>query len=236
MIGERRAQLLLPVGLAGACAVLGWGLYAQVSAPIGQAEAKPEAAAAPLVQPLPPAVDFTLAELAAYHETLARPLFSAQRRPDAATPAPAASPQAIDLILRGVILNGEARIALFISAKDSTQVQLKQGESYRDWTLTEVAATEATFQRGAERQKIAILYDEPPPRPAAAPRAQTPDPRGAATRPSAAPAVQPQPPRQGQNTNAAPPQAQDAAGRAALRQRLQQQLPEAAGEAEAVRP
>ena len=235
MIGERRAQLWLPVGLAGACALLGWGLYAQVSAPIGRAEAKPESAAAVRVQPLPEAVEFTLAKLAAYHETLERPLFSPQRRPDAAALAPVAASQAIDLILRGVILNGDARIALFISAKDSAQVQLKQGERYRDWTLTEIAATEATFQRGAERQKLAILYDEPPPRPAAAPRPQTQDPRGANTRP----AVQPQPqPRQGQNTNAAPPAAaQDAAARAraAQRQRLQQQI-EADAEAEALRP
>jgi hypothetical protein len=132
--------------------------------------------------------------------------------------------QPIGLVLRGVILNGETRIALLASPKDNGLFQLKPGERYLDWTLAEVEASAATFVRGGERRTLAILFEEAPPKPPAQ-RTQTPEQRGAVRQapPAAAPAAQP---RAGQNQTAVPPaQPQDveARTRAAVRQRQIQQ-------------
>lgn len=119
--------------------------------------------------PLAATPTFTLAPLARFEELIERPLFSASRRPpsEEAPKSPEAAPEApLDLVLRGVVLTGNRRIALLQSEKGERKaLRLLAGDSHAGWVLKAIEADNVTFERDEEIRVLELAFEEPPPPP-----------------------------------------------------------------------
>ena len=98
----------------------------------------------------------TLAEIAA------RPVFSASRRPaEQEVKAPVARPshtQTVDFRLVGVVATADRRLALVMPQGASKAVQLGEGDTYRDWTVSEIGAEHVVLRSGKRQQEIVLSY------------------------------------------------------------------------------
>ena len=101
---------------------------------------------------LPPLSDF-----AALSE---RPLFSRTRRPaleDEEAPVQVAQ-GGLEVILTGVIIAGEKRVALIVPRNSAKAVRLAQGERFQGWTLSEVEAGGVIFRQGTRAQILELNH------------------------------------------------------------------------------
>ena len=101
---------------------------------------------------LPPLSDF-----AALSE---RPLFSRTRRPtleDEAAPVPVAQ-GGLEVVLTGVIIAGEKRVALIVPKNAAKPVRLAEGERFQGWTLSEVETEGVIFRQGTRAQILELNH------------------------------------------------------------------------------
>jgi len=102
---------------------------------------------------LPPFEDFA--------ELIERPLFSSTRRPISVDRAPAqvaASPQGLDITLKGVIVADDGKIALIVPRNAAKPVRLNEGQSFQGWTLSEVDAGGVIFRQGTRAQILELNH------------------------------------------------------------------------------
>jgi hypothetical protein len=93
-------------------------------------------------------------------EMLDRPLFYADRRmPVPPKPAAPAALTPLRMKLEGVAITADSRVAVLRDLKNNQLLQLTEGMSHDGWTLDEVTASGATFQRGAEIEELALETD-----------------------------------------------------------------------------
>lgn len=190
---RRRTLVFWPVLLSAAAVVLAWSVYSELTAAPGDGAwsiygqlrpaQRPDTRAAAAIPspvplpPTPPAAEFSLPAIEAFTSVLARPMFSATRRPPveeaavaAATPEPT-----LDLALRGVILSDTERIALIIPAARTEVVRIKENERFEGWTLVAVEADYIVFRQGLEELTFEMTFDAPiPDPPPARPRRRQP--------------------------------------------------------------
>jgi hypothetical protein len=173
----RRAGIAIWMAAAACCLLAGFAWY---DALFGEdrADAPQQSAAA---APLPPAPDFHLAAQAlpeAYKAALERPLFHPGRRPFAersviaaaaaaaaakmtppqAPPVPAQTvllpPQG--LTLRGTIVSGPFRSAIFERAAKRDYIRIEEGEKLDGWTLAKVTRSGILLRAGGQELALKL--------------------------------------------------------------------------------
>jgi hypothetical protein len=96
-----------------------------------------------------------------FEEALARPLFDPDRRPPDEPPvSEAAAERPFGGTLTGIVVAGEARLAIVLFDDSAKPQRLGLGESYRDWRLDEIGTDRAVFVREGERVTLFLEYRE----------------------------------------------------------------------------
>ena len=117
---------------------------------------------APVLQPAVDQVtrkNFTVPEIAAFSEIVERPLFIAGREPPAEPKAAPSVPVRLPplrLLLEGIVITPEARIAVMLDLSNNKMLHLATGMKHQDWELTSVTDTVATFSRGEQSQELRL--------------------------------------------------------------------------------
>lgn len=131
-----------------------------------------------------------------FDEILQRPLFVEGRTPPA-EPEPVERPDeapvttAFHMLLEGVAITPETRIAVVREISSRELLRLAEGSSHGGWTLDEVTATTARFSHNGQVRELSLEPGEQPaagqgktrtpkssPKRASRPRAQTPNVAG----------------------------------------------------------
>ena len=166
------ALLLLPL-LLGSMAVLAldlqkkWSDSVIVPAATGKAEAGPQRVA-PMVEQTSKAI----APLAAFHETVNRPLFEQSRRkPVPPEPARAAEPappppappvaEPANVTLIGTLLEASAARALVRIAPSNEERWIKQGDMVEGWLVEEIVERRLILGEGERRYQLDLYRVEP---------------------------------------------------------------------------
>ncbi|MDH3577285.1 MAG: hypothetical protein OEO71_05640 [Gammaproteobacteria bacterium] len=92
-------------------------------------------------------------------DLLDRPLFFTDRRfPPAPEPAatPVAAPTPLRLVLEGVAITADSRVAVLRDLDNNQLLQLTEDMSHEGWILDEVSASGATFKRGAQVEELVL--------------------------------------------------------------------------------
>jgi general secretion pathway protein N len=159
----------IAAGLAGAAVLLGLLAVAQLSglgtgfslAPAGDAGARAPALAAPEGDPV------AMRPWSEYGEVLSRPLFNESRAPEATEPAgpgPEAAASALNVVLTGVVLTKDLKIAIVKDNESGKSLRVKLGQPLEGgqagWTLAELKPRGAVFD-GAQlgRQELELTVD-----------------------------------------------------------------------------
>jgi len=149
------------VALAAVIAGLGWFIVQErtqrevptVDSPSEISVAVQDLPKAGQVPEIPPD---TLAEIAA------RPVFSASRRPaEQKVDVPVARPNrapTVNFRLVGVVATANRRLALVMPQGSTKAVQLGEGDTYRDWTVSEIGAEHVVLRSGKRQQEIVLSY------------------------------------------------------------------------------
>jgi general secretion pathway protein N len=112
--------------------------------------------------------------------TRERPLFTPSRRPPTqavpavianvpAPPPPVAEPEQLGLRLLGTIAGRDGGIAICLNLATSEVVRVRTGESFEGWNLRTVRGREATFEKAARQEVLALPSPDDPRQPVAAP-------------------------------------------------------------------
>ena len=92
-------------------------------------------------------------------DLLDRPLFFTDRKfPPAPEPAatPVAAPKPLRLLLEGVAITADSRVAVLRDLNSMQLLQLTEGMAYEGWTLDAVTANSAIFRRGGQLTHLAL--------------------------------------------------------------------------------
>ncbi len=160
---RRRPRLILPTAFVVAYLALGWLIYHQLTgSPNTEAQARAEPATAPSLDELPPELQFTMAAIQDFDSVLERPLFSPTRRPPPVEGgAEPATIRDFDYALTGVMIDDDARIALFRKTDGSGVVRQAEGTSIEGWLLKDVQSDFVVLERDGEEQVVELLFRSP---------------------------------------------------------------------------
>ena len=139
--------------LLAACVLL-TGILALLSSNMIQTHSNSTPGAQPAVKPVA-RENFMATGIAAFSEITERPLFIAGREPVAA-PRAAAKVSPLRLLLEGVALTPEAKIAVLRDLSSNKVLHLATGMKHQGWELTAVTDTVATFKRGEESEELRL--------------------------------------------------------------------------------
>jgi Type II secretion system protein C len=149
------------VALAAVIAALGWFIVQERTQREGLAANAPADLTA-TVQALPDAGQLPDISPDALAEIAARPVFSESRRPaEQKAKAPVARQShapTVDFRLIGVVATANRRLALVMPQGSSKVVQLGEGDTYRDWTVSEIGAAHVVLHSGKRQQEISLSY------------------------------------------------------------------------------
>ena len=114
----------------------------------------------PKIAAIPKEPPFRMPGLETYAETIARPLFSSTRRPppeEKGKPkAKSAGPNAIDIVLMGIIITPESRIALIKEKKAREVIRLTVGEVVDTWRVEKILPDRVIFRSGKVTEEVRI--------------------------------------------------------------------------------
>ena len=161
MAGRREGTSLLAFLLI-VCGALTWLIYQQLQASPHPAalEPSPEIVAIEL-PPLPPVTVFSLEPIETFEDIVLRPLFSPTRRPaDSEQPivTPTAVEESLELGLAGILYSAQQRIALISVPGEKGLLRLREGDSYRGWTLKTVLPDHVVFSRNDVESEVTLSY------------------------------------------------------------------------------
>ncbi len=114
------------------------------------------------VQALPDAGQVPEIPPDAFAEIAERPVFSELRRPaeqkvEAPVPRPSRA-STVDFKLVGVVATAARRFALVIPSGSTKAVQLSEGDTYRNWTVSEIGSGYVVLHSGKHQQEIVLSY------------------------------------------------------------------------------
>lgn len=147
--------------LAATAALLAAVVALEIAFPFDAADLRPESVPAELPQmPEADSARYVHPSFEAYSAVLERPLFFPDRTlPPEPVVAQAAPRAPLNLVLEGIAIIGDARIAVLKDPQRKRLVQLSAGAEHEGWTLEEISADGATFSRDGET--IALRLDDP---------------------------------------------------------------------------
>ena len=157
MIIKRLTGILLVVVLGGVT----WLLAEQVlvsSPPVQDDEmlASEPAADAGDGEPLPAQPEVDLPALADMKEIVARPIFSASRRP---VEAPKAAPAAkLEVELIGIVIWQGQRIALIRPARSQEVAAIEEGGTVDSWSAVDIGPEYVQFRNGDAERKLELKF------------------------------------------------------------------------------
>jgi hypothetical protein len=161
MIIKRLTGILLVVVLGGVT----WLLAEQVlvsSPPVQDDEmlASEPAADAGDGEPLPAQPEVDLPALADMKEIVARPIFSASRRPvEAQVEAPKAAPAAkLEVELIGIVIWQGQRIALIRPARSQEVAAIDEGGTVDGWSAVDIGPEYVQFRNGDAERKLELKF------------------------------------------------------------------------------
>ncbi len=158
---RRRRKLWLPGALLLLCLGLAWLVYQQLAASTNQG-ALARAPAGPELDlgDLPAAPEFVLDSIERYDAVLERPLFSPTRRPpEEEVVAAVPTRMEFDYVLKGVLIDGDSRIALLRDYSGDRVLHLREGESLDGWRLKSVAADHVVVERGDREEALELSFE-----------------------------------------------------------------------------
>jgi general secretion pathway protein N len=160
MHGWGHVHLAICAGLIALCFALSAIVYAELldEAPAivgAKDKSQPPAAAASSATERP----FALPSLESYAEVTARPLFSPSRRPAPPQVAQGRSLDAGSLVLSGIILTSEARLALVQPGKGAKTMRLSEGQEVQGWIVQSILPDRIVLRRGASEHEIKLRDD-----------------------------------------------------------------------------
>ncbi len=155
----RRGGRLTPFVLLGFCLVLGYRLTGEhelavpeTAVPVGDGPSQAVSVATAAPYAIPPLAEFS--------ETVRRPLFSSTRRPpEPESSLPDEAPvqaSGDELILVGVVIAGENRIALVRQRNDSKLLRVVTAQEIAGWSVEEITPTSAILRRGDVRETLVL--------------------------------------------------------------------------------
>lgn len=160
--------------LAGLCAALAWEVRRQLDethvpavaeAKMASPARNPDSEPARITPP-----DYRAPPVGAFDEVVARNLFSTKRQPPPLDDAPAdgdVQAGALELVLSGVVIADEHRVAILNDPAGQQVIRLAPGETHAGWRLVDLDARSATFRRGAEESRLTLTFAPDSRRPAA---------------------------------------------------------------------
>jgi hypothetical protein len=149
--------------LALACLVLA-GLVSQELG-TDPADAASETASAPAIastksNPMPQPAGFALPPLGSFAEVTDRPIFAHSRRP----PPPQAPQDTVKeiktLVLEGIVLSKDERIALVTHGRPPVLARLTEGREIEGWRVVEIRADRIVIARDSIQQELKLI-DKP---------------------------------------------------------------------------
>jgi general secretion pathway protein N len=99
---------------------------------------------------------FVLPPIESYAEVMARPLFSASRRPAPQQVAQRGSLEPASLALTGIILSSQSRTALVQEAKSPKPIRLAEGQEVQGWTVQSILPDRIVIRRGTLEQEVKL--------------------------------------------------------------------------------
>lgn len=148
---------VLLVALLGASAWFALGILRPAPAPSPSGALAVPAARKPapftLQKPQPEPIE-------ALSAALARPLFTASRRPPA---APAKAPAALDATLAGVLTDGTEKVAIVTLAGADRALRLREGDSFQGWSVARIDTDAVVLERNGRTERLVLTYKAPPP-------------------------------------------------------------------------
>lgn len=151
-----------PFYLLVVCIGLAWMVYWQIANPPAfpsdVAAADQPAASEPTRARQ---AEFSLPPLAEYSEIVARPLFSPTRRPPVETEADTddASPPLSGLVLAGVVISTEGRLALLRRSRTAEVVRVLLGQEIDGWRVEAIESDRVTLRQG-DTVEVVTLRDK----------------------------------------------------------------------------
>ena len=107
------------------------------------------------------ATDGAIPPLSAFSEIIERPLFITNRKPfvqPASTPKRSApkpdTPEQV--LLSAIVITDEQRLALVYTDRDKKLQQLRQGEEFKGWTLTELRTSGIFLKKGQRTRYVQL--------------------------------------------------------------------------------
>lgn len=157
---RRRTRLWLPGTLLLLCLGLAGLVYQKLAvSPNPGALAGASAGPEVVLGELPAEPRFTPAAIESYDAVLERPLFSPTRRPpeEEAVALPVLSD--FDYVLKGVLIDDSARIALLRRYSDDRVIHLKEGDALDGWRLKVVAADYVVVERDGREEVLELSFE-----------------------------------------------------------------------------
>jgi len=146
--------------LAGSCAALAIVVALQFAFP--DRAAGPESGEDSAGMELPPLDEiqpYVAPTFESFAEVLDRPLFYEDRKlpaPPEKAPVAEVPREPLQLVLEGVAISGNSRVALLRDQRSNELVQIAEGDIHDGWTLESVEGGKATFKRGDDTTELAI--------------------------------------------------------------------------------
>jgi len=146
--------------LVGASLALGLLIALQLAFPSGPGNPDDSAAGpggdlAPLEEMQP----YVAPAFESFAEVLERPLFFENRQlpaPPEEAAAPEAPREPLQLVLEGVAISGDSRVALLRDPRGNNLVQVAEGATHDGWTLESVESGRAVFKRGEDVTELSM--------------------------------------------------------------------------------
>jgi general secretion pathway protein N len=104
---------------------------------------------------------FAVEPLETYAEVTERPLFSPSRRSPPPQLAQGKQTDAGGLVLSGIILTSDARVALVQSGKTAPAKRLTEGQEIEGWSVQSILPDRIVLRRGATEHELKLkLHDD----------------------------------------------------------------------------
>jgi type II secretory pathway component PulC len=98
-----------------------------------------------------------------FPEILERPVFTASRRPPERREQTVERAQPLTVVISGILITPDSRMALVSSAKDQKPLRLRVGDAIQGWKVVEIDYRRVVIRRGAAERVLDLRIEAPAP-------------------------------------------------------------------------
>jgi hypothetical protein len=100
-----------------------------------------------------------------FPEILERPVFTASRRPPERREQTAEPAQPLTVVISGILITPDSRMALVSPAKDQKPLRLRVGDAIQGWKVVEIDYRRVVIRRGTAERVLDLRIEAPAPAP-----------------------------------------------------------------------